>query len=276
MQDTLEEQTIAFIGAGNMSRAIISGLITAGFSADKIIAVNRSLEKNAKLNKDFSIKVSQDPISATKSAQIIVLGVKPQSMAELLTSMHEIDWQNKLVISIAAGVSVERLNELTHCNLRLIRVMPNTPSLIGEGMSGIYASKLVSNNEKQFAQQLFSAIGKTCWLENEEEINAVIAAAGSAPAYFFLFMQAMQEEAQNQGFDEKTARLLVQQAALGSAKLVEENPDLSLVTLREQVTSKGGATAEALKIFNQADLSNIVAKAMQAAALRAKEMESLF
>jgi pyrroline-5-carboxylate reductase len=143
-------------------------------------------------------------------------------------------------------------------------------------MAGLYAASSVSQKDKDFTSELMSAVGEVCWVEQESGINSVIAAAGSAPAYFFLFMQAMQEEAMAQGFDEQTARLLVQQAALGAAEMVQANPDVSLATLREQVTSKGGTTAEAIRTFNENHLSEIVAKAMQAAVSRAEEMEKLF
>jgi pyrroline-5-carboxylate reductase len=121
-----------------------------------------------------------------------------------------------------------------------------------------------------------ASVGKVCWVDDENGINGVIAAAGSAPAYFFLFMEAMQKEAERMGFDSQTARDLVQQAASGAAALVEANPDTPLGTLREQVTSKGGTTAEALRVFNERQLPETVAQAMQAAVSRAQEMEKLF
>lgn len=154
--------------------------------------------------------------------------------------------------------------------------MPNTPALVSQGMSGLYAPHNVSQADKQFAADLMSAVGKVCWVEAESGINNVIAAAGSAPAYFFLFMEAMQAEAIKQGFDADTARLLVQQSALGAAEMVIANPETELSTLREQVTSKGGTTAEAIRTFNEHQLTDIVAKAMQAAVIRAEEMEKLF
>ncbi|MFV0490032.1 MAG: pyrroline-5-carboxylate reductase, partial [Vibrio fluvialis] len=190
--------------------------------------------------------------------------------------LQVIDFSNKLVISIAAGVSVERLNAMLGSTLNLVRVMPNTPSLVNRGMAGLYASASVSEADKAFTAELMAAVGKVCWVEQESGINSVIAAAGSAPAYFFLFMEAMQAEAMAQGFDKETARLLVQQSALGAAEMVQANPDIELSTLREQVTSKGGTTAEAIRTFNEHQLTDIVAKAMRAAVSRAEEMEKLF
>lgn len=272
----MEQRTIAFIGAGNMAHAIIAGLVKAGYPAPQITAVNRTPEKSAALRDAFGIQANEDVINSAKQADVVVLGVKPQGMAELLTSMQEIDWSGKLVISIAAGISVARLSEMAGAPLNLVRVMPNTPSLVGEGMSGLFAPDSVSEADRQFAGDLLGAVGKVCWVSEESGINSIIAAAGSAPAYFFLFMEAMQKEAERQGFDKQTAREVVQQAALGAAKMVVANPDIELATLKEQVTSKGGTTAEAMNVFNNNQLSETVAEAMQAAVRRAEEMESLF
>lgn len=154
--------------------------------------------------------------------------------------------------------------------------MPNTPSLVGKGMSGLYAPANVSAEDRAFSAELMQSVGKVCWVEQESGINGVIAAAGSAPAYFFLFMEAMQQEAMRQGFTPESACQLVQQAALGAAALVEASPDTPLATLRENVTSKGGTTAEALRVFNERQLTQTVTDAMRAAVHRAQEKEKLF
>ncbi|WP_336941793.1 pyrroline-5-carboxylate reductase [Vibrio cholerae] len=272
----MEQRSIAFIGAGNMARAIIAGLIASGYAADKIIATAPSLTRREPLEAQYGIRTTSDNLAAVQQADVVVLAVKPQLMAEVCKPLQAVDFSGKLVISIAAGVSVKRLNEMLANQLNLVRVMPNTPSLVNLGMSGLYAPDSVSEADKAFTTQLMQSVGEVCWVDNESGINSVIAAAGSAPAYFFLFMQAMQQEAMAQGFDEATARLLVQQSALGAAAMVKANPELSLATLREQVTSKGGTTAQAIQTFNDHQLSDIVAKAMQAAVTRAQEMEQLF
>jgi len=143
-------------------------------------------------------------------------------------------------------------------------------------MTGLFASPQVTAEGKQFAGDLMNAVGETVWVIDESMINAIIAASGSAPAYFFLFMEAMQNKAMEMGLNEQQARLLVQQSALGSSEMVKQNPDLSIAKLRENVTSKGGTTAEALRTFYELDLNETVAKAMQAAADRGAEMEKLF
>lgn len=272
----MEQRSITFIGAGNMARSIIAGLIASGYPANKITATAPSEARREPLARDYGIHTDADNLRAAQQADVIVLAVKPQLMESVCSALQDIDFSNKLVISIAAGISASRLNEMLNTELNLVRVMPNTPSLIGKGMSGLFASQSVSVNDKVYAEQLMQAVGEACWVQQESGINGVIAAAGSAPAYFFLFMEAMQKEAIKQGFDADTARLLVQQSALGAAELVKANPETELSTLREQVTSKGGTTAEAIRTFNEHQLSDIVAKAMRAAVSRAEEMEKLF
>lgn len=272
----MEQRKITFIGAGNMARSIIAGLVASGYAADKITATAPSAARREPLATDYGINTDSNNQKAAQEAEVIVLSVKPQLMEEVGKELHTVDFSGKLVISIAAGISVQRLNEMFQNQLNLIRVMPNTPSLIGKGMSGLFAAPEVSNIDKAFASDLMTAVGEVSWVEKESGINSIIAAAGSAPAYFFLFMEAMQAEAIKQGFDTDTARQLVQQSALGAAEMVVANPTTELSTLREQVTSKGGTTAEALRTFNEHQLSDIVAKAMQAAVIRAEEMEKLF
>ena len=272
------KRTLAFIGAGNMSRSIIAGLIQAGYPAGRIIAANPSRPKLDELADQFGIRITQNNAEAAREADVIVLAVKPQLMAAMLEALvAELgSLAGKLLISIAAGIKVERLQEMAGGHSRIIRTMPNTPSLLGLGMTGLYAPTGINQADRDFAEQMMQAVGKTLWVAQESGINGVIAAAGSAPAYFFLFMQGIAEEAEAMGFSPEQARLLVQQTALGAAAMVEQNPELSLQALREQVTSKGGTTAEAVKTFQEQGLKPLTARAMQAAVTRAAEMETLF
>ena len=272
------KRTLAFIGAGNMSRSIIAGLIQAGYPAGRIIAANPSRPKLDELADQFGIRITQNNAEAAREADVIVLAVKPQLMAAMLEALvAELgSLAGKLLISIAAGIKVERLQEMAGGPSRIIRTMPNTPSLLGLGMTGLYAPTGIEQADRDFAEQMMQAVGKTLWVAQESGINGVIAAAGSAPAYFFLFMQGIAEEAEAMGFTPEQARLLVQQTALGAAAMVEQNPELSLQALREQVTSKGGTTAEAVKTFQEQGLKPLTSRAMQAAVTRAAEMETLF
>lgn len=272
----MEHKKITFIGAGNMARSIIAGLVASGYPASLITATDPNQSQRDFLTNQYGVNTSDDNLASAQQANVVVLAVKPQLMEVVGAGIQEVNYSSKLVISIAAGINAERLNEMLGSKLNLVRVMPNTPALVGKGMSGLYAADGVTDSDKTFAAALLGAVGEVCWVEQESGINNVIAAAGSAPAYFFLFMEAMQAEAIAQGFDEDTARLLVQQSALGAAEMVVANPDTALSTLREQVTSKGGTTAEALRTFNEHQLSDIVARAMQAAVAKAEEMEKLF
>ncbi|MEV3830357.1 pyrroline-5-carboxylate reductase [Aeromonas allosaccharophila] len=274
----MQHRTLAFIGAGNMSRSIIAGLVKAGYPAGQITAANPSRPKLEALASEHGIRITQSNAEAARDAEVIVLAVKPQLMAGMLAALvAELgSLEGKLLISIAAGIKVARLGEMAGGHDRIIRTMPNTPALLGLGMTGLYAPEHIGARDREFAEQMMQAVGKTLWVEQESGINGVIAAAGSAPAYFFLFMQAIAEEAEAMGFSPDQARLLVQQTALGAAAMVEQNPELALQTLREQVTSKGGTTAEAINTFQQQGLMPLTAQAMQAAVARATEMETLF
>ncbi|WP_102430006.1 pyrroline-5-carboxylate reductase [Vibrio breoganii] len=269
-------RNIAFIGSGNMASSIIAGLLDSGYPANALTATAPSQQSRDRISQRFSITATSDNRAAITQADVIVLSVKPQIMSEVLAELSDIDFSNKLLISIAAGITIPRLQSMLGQDANFVRVMPNTPSLLGLGMSGLYAPEQINEEDKTFAGELMQAVGKICWVETEAQINSIIAAAGSSPAYFFLFMEAMQQEAIAQGFDTDTARMLVQQSAIGAAQMVAENPELELSTLRQQVTSKGGTTAEAIATFNQHQLSDTVATAMQAAVKRAQEMESLF
>ncbi|MEH2921593.1 pyrroline-5-carboxylate reductase [Samsonia erythrinae] len=273
----MQQRKIAFIGAGNMAQAIIAGLVNGGYPAQHISVCAPSGKNRDALAAKYGVISCADNVRGAQGADVIVLAVKPQMMASVCEPLREqVNFAGKLVLSIAAGVSIARFQALLGEPLNIIRIMPNTPSLVGKGMSGMYAPASVSQADQDFSARLMQSVGKICWVESEQAINGVIAAAGSAPAYFFLFMEAMEQEAIRQGFDRETARLLVQQAASGASALVEANPDTPLSTLRENVTSKGGTTAEALRVFHERQLTQTVAEAMQAAIARAQEMETLF
>ena len=272
----MEHRKIAFIGAGNMTRSIISGLIKNNYPASSIFASNPSLPKLNALKSDYGIHVTQQNQDAVQQAAVVVLAVKPQLMAEVCGDLAKQDLGGKLFVSIAAGITSLRLQEMLGSDYPLIRTMPNTPSSLGFGMTGLFASEAVSQADKTFAGDLMQKVGEITWVEGENMLDGVIAAAGSSPAYFFTFLEAMQAEAERQGFDHQTARLLVQQAMRGAAEMVCHNPDLELSELRAQVTSKGGTTAKAVEHLQQNGLDRIVSQAMQAAVTRAQEMARSF
>jgi pyrroline-5-carboxylate reductase len=263
---------IAFIGAGNMARAIIIGLVNSGVAAKNIIVANPSPEKRVLLAKEFGVQQTDDNIEAAQFADIIVLSVKPHFICDVCQQLSAaLDVTNKLFVSVAAGTTVAQIQQALNKEVALVRVMPNTPAQLGLGMSGLFASKEVNSEQKAASDKLMSAVGKVIWLKTEDKINDIIAIAGSAPAYFFLFMEAMEKQAKTLGFNAQESRMLVQQTALGAAQMVEHNT-AAISTLRENVTSKGGTTFAALEQFRKDDLDKIVSNAMNAAILRAEEM----
>ena len=271
----MQHKLIAFIGGGNMAQAIVFGLLKQAYPADKIIVCDPNEEKRA-LFAQKGVRTSTDNVAAVAQAEVVLLAVKPQVLAEVCSPLSAVDFSDKLLISIAAGISVKRLTALLPTAKAVVRVMPNTPALVGEGMAGLFADQNTSENDRTFAQDLLSAVGKTLWVASEEHMHAVTAASGSSPAYFFQFLEVMQQSLIDMGLSANNARELVQQAMLGSAKMVVENPQLDLSTLRQNVTSKGGTTAAALNVLNQHQFNDIVQHAMQACVARSKEMETLF
>ncbi|QDJ13613.1 pyrroline-5-carboxylate reductase [Mergibacter septicus] len=271
----MQQKKIGFIGGGNMTKAIVSGLVKQGYPVQYITVCDRNQPKRHAFEM-LGVHTSQDSLNTARNAEVIVLAVKPQAMAETCALLSKQDLSQKQIISVAAGIKIDRLQTYLPTAKQIIRVMPNTPALLLTGMSGLYPNANTTSAFKQFCADMFASIGKICWLEQEEDINLVIAGSGSSPAYFFLFMEAMYHFLLEKGVEATTARLLIEQSAFGAAKMVQDNPTLTLAELRQQVTSKGGTTAAAINVFEQAQLSTITANAMQAAIDRATEMEKLF
>ena len=273
----MQHRKIAFIGAGNMAHAIIAGLVNHGYPASLITVCSPTPVRRDEIAQQYGIISSNNNLAAVQQADVIVLAVKPQVMKEVCEPLqHGADFSQKLILTIAAGIPAQRYNDYFAEDLNLVRIMPNTPSLVGKGVSGLFAQAKVSKQDKQFAQALMQSVGSTIWCQHEHEINHIIAITGSSPAYFFLFMEAMQQKAEQLGYDANQARELVLNAIDGSVALAKSQGETPFSTLREQVTSKGGTTAMALAQFYNGNLPQTVAQAMQSAIDRAEEMEKLF
>lgn len=266
---------LSFIGGGNMAQAIVFGLLKQGYPADRITVCDRHQTK-LDLFSACGVQVTQNAQTAAEQAEIAVLAIKPQGVAELAQTINTVDFFDKLLISIMAAISVQRLTALFPTVRYVIRAMPNTPASVSAGMTGLFAPSSVPDESKRQAESLLKAVGEICWVENEADMHSVTAASGSAPAYFFLFMEAMQQALLKMGLSERQARGLIQQSALGAAKMVIENPQTPLAGLKENVTSRGGTTAAALAVFDERQLVQTVQLAMQACATRSQEMEKLF
>lgn len=267
------QQIITFIGAGNMSRSLIAGLIQ-----DKTphqIRVSDPDSSQLQTIKSSYPEVHEfiDNALAIDGSDIIVLAVKPQLMQTVCEPLQKGIQQNTpLIISIAAGVSIESLNLwLGNGSLAIVRCMPNTPALVQSGMTGLYANAQVSKQQIDLSESILRAVGSTLWLSSEDLLDAVTAVSGSGPAYFFLVMEAMQDAAQKLGLSADDARLLVLQTAFGAAKLALESDDDASV-LRQRVTSKGGTTEAALKELTEGGLPELFETALKAAAKRSKEL----
>ena len=274
--------TYAFIGAGNMSGAIIGGMVNSGVEPTRIIATNRTEAKQKLLNEKFGITTHLGNVEAIQAADVIILGVKPQMMADVLTTLVQdgADFSDKLVITVAAGLLVKRYTDLIG-NVRFVRCMPNTPSLVGHGVSGLFNGTDtikfdadIIKQDTKITDELFSHVGETVWLDEESSIDQLAAVSGSGPAYFFAFMEAMANKATDFGFSEEVANIMVQQTAIGSAKMTFDK-EKSFAELRENVTSPGGSTAAALNVFNDKQLQAIVNEALDAAVTRAQQMSKL-
>lgn len=263
---------ITFIGAGNMASAIIGGLIDSGITADSITATSPTEEMLRPISQRFGVNTQTDNNTAIRSADVVVLAVKPQIMREVCEAMQETAKQQRpLIISIAAGLDAETINQWLGGGHAVVRCMPNTPSLVGLGASGLFANQAVTSQQRETATQLMEAVGIVEWVEDETLIDAVIAVSGSAPAYFFLMFEAMEEAAIKMGLPAEMARRLAIQTALGAATMAQQSNDIP-ATLKQNVMSPGGTTERAIGHMEDAGLRKTIADAMQACADRAQIM----
>ncbi|MBP59660.1 MULTISPECIES: pyrroline-5-carboxylate reductase [Idiomarina] len=270
-------RNIAFIGAGNMTQSIVGGMCKSGYPADKVWVSNPSDAKLEKMKSELGVNTSNDNLEVVNNADAIVLSVKPQLMAEVCAHLRENvhNLTDKLIITIAAGIRIPKYREYLGENIRIIRVMPNTPSLVGQGMSGLVTDNSVDDADKSFVTEAFNGVGETLWVSDEDQLDILGAVAGSGPAYFFEFMDSLAKAATELGFDAEKARAMVQQTCLGAAQMAKES-ELSLEDLRKQVTSKGGSTAKGVEAYQDSDLHGISEKAVKAAVNRNQEMAKLF
>lgn len=265
---------IAFVGAGNMASSMIGGLIESGHPADRISAADPYPASLERLRASAPVAVFSDNDAAVANADIIILAVKPQVMAEATASIAAtVQASRSLVLSIAAGVTIASMQARLGPDAAIVRCMPNTPALLACGASGLFANSNTTPQQREFAQQVLSAVGMTCWVETEPELDAITALSGSGPAYFFLLTEAMIDAGIALGLHRDTATALARQTALGAARMALES-DADLVELRRRVTSPGGTTERAIQSFEADGLREVVARAMRAAADRALEMST--
>lgn len=274
----MTQPTVTFIGGGNMARAIYGGLLESGFAATNITVIDPSsaaqdVARQAGIDQVFD----GAPMDAL-SADLIVLAIKPQITKAALQPLSGRLAPNSIVLSIVAGINAESLATLLDLSdtQSIIRCMPNTPALVGEGMTGLYSDKGAGSAEgRALAERVMSSVGQCVWVDKESDLDVITAISGSGPAYFFLFIESLTDAAIALGMDSESARKVALQTALGASRLASLS-DEDASTLRKNVTSPGGTTEQAIQSFEACDIRGIVAQATKAAARRSLELSKEF
>jgi len=260
---------IAFIGAGNMAASLVQGLLASGTPGANIHVADPVAAQVDKL-----VSAGAQPAAsnqdAVAAADVVVLAVKPQVAGEVVRNLDTLD-SNKLLVSIAAGINLDSLGAWTNHDQPIVRCMPNTPALFGEGMTALYANPACSSTHHAQAEWVLNAAGQTLWVEQEQSLDAVTAVSGSGPAYFFLLMEAMIDSGVALGLSRADAKTLTLQTAYGAALMAKQSED-DPAQLRTNVTSPGGTTAAALEVMQAEQLPQTIARALAAADQRATEL----
>jgi len=267
---------MAFLGGGNMARALIGGLLRQGTRPEQISVGEKLEAARSSLARELGITATADNIAAIENAELVVLAVKPQEAASVLTSLQPLLKRNQpIVLSVAAGIRTATLESCCGPGVPVVRAMPNRPAFVGAGVTGLYAPDHVGATHRAAAERVMLAVGEVVWVPTEEAIDVVTALSASGPAYFFLLAELMAQGASELGLEAETARRLAV-ATLYGAGLLANSSDGDLARLRAEVTSKGGTTEAAVRAFDAADLTGIVSRALEAATRRSRELASQF
>ncbi|WP_454832026.1 pyrroline-5-carboxylate reductase [Pseudoxanthomonas wuyuanensis] len=265
---------IAFIGGGNMARSLISGLVGHGAEAAKIRVAEPVEALRASLAADFGVQVFADAREAAYGADLWMFAVKPQVMRDVCQALADIAQRDKpLAVSIAAGITAVQLEGWLGGDLPVVRCMPNTPALLGAGVTGLFANPRAPAAGRERAEALLSSAGKTVWIDDEALMDAVTGVSGSGPAYVFLLAEAMEAAGIAQGLSADAARVLVQQTLLGAARMLTET-DEDPAELRRRVTSPNGTTQAAIEAFQAGGFAELVERAIAAATERGRQLSA--
>jgi len=255
-----------------MASSLISGLIASGHAPEQIWVSDINPDTLSALKEQLNVNTSANNDDIINAVDVVVLAVKPQTLSALTQSIAALVQQKKsLVVSIAAGINQNSLSRWLGADTAIVRCMPNTPALVLTSATALHANDKVTGEQRDLAENILRAVGIALWVEDEAELDAVTAVSGSGPAYYFLLMEAMEKAALELGLNQETARLLVQQTALGAAKIALESAE-SPEQLRRRVTSPGGTTQQAIETFEQGGFTELVSKALHAARDRSIEM----
>lgn len=265
---------IAFIGGGNMARSLIGGLVARGHAPAAIRVAEPVPALRDALRADFGVTVFADGAQAVVGAGTWVLATKPQVLRGVCETLApQARAARPLVVSIAAGITTTQLERWLGGDVAVVRAMPNTPALLGAGVTGLFASTRVDAAGRALADALLGAVGKTAWIDEEAQMDAVTAVSGSGPAYVFLLAEALIDAGLREGLPAETARTLALQTVLGAARMLTES-GLDAAELRRRVTSPGGTTQAAIETFETGGFRTLVASAVHAARVRGMELSA--
>ena len=264
--------SIAFIGGGNMARSLIGGLVARGHDAGAIRVAEPVVPVREALAADFGVSVFADGAQAVEGASTWVLATKPQVLRPVCETLADAAQRTRpLVVSIAAGITAAQLERWLGGGIPVVRAMPNTPALLGAGVTGLFASEAVDDAGRSMAERLLAAAGRTVWIDHEAQMDAVTAVSGSGPAYVFLLAEAMIDAGIGEGLPADAARTLALQTILGAARMLTES-DVDAAELRRRVTSPNGTTQAALEAFEAGGFRTLVSDAIHAARVRGAEL----
>lgn len=261
---------VAFLGGGNMASALIGGLIAKGIDAQAISVIEVSPAARERLTERYRVRVSTAPDAASLGADALVLAVKPQDLRPALAAFSG-NVGGKLVVSIVAGVRLEPLSRWLGGHRKLVRCMPNTPALIGAGITALHAPSDVGEAERRIAERILAAAGEVVWVEEERLLDPVTALSGSGPAYVFWLIEQLAAFGERSGIPKEHSARLALHTVLGAAKLAAQSAEPP-EALRRNVTSKGGTTEAALKVFDEEQLAARFARALTTASRRGTEL----
>ncbi|MFB2538529.1 MULTISPECIES: pyrroline-5-carboxylate reductase [unclassified Acinetobacter] len=265
----LQQHRMLFIGGGNMAQALIGGLLAQGVASSQFMVADPSTAIQQYFN-EKNIATTSQATDFIDQADVIVLAIKPQVLAQVLSPLHG-KLKQQLIISVVAGAKISSIAQLLGDHQRIVRVMPNTPALLQMGASGAFAADAVSESEKQLTLQILQATGLAIWVQNEQQIDAVTALSGSGPAYFFYMIEAMIKAGTDLGLDIETAKALALQTATGASMMAQQS-EFDVAELRRRVTSPNGTTQAAIESFDQQHIAQHIAQGMQAAYQRSGEL----
>lgn len=267
-----KQPTIGFIGAGNMATAIIGGMLAEQFKPPQIWASAPDDRQLQGMSKRFGINITTDNRYCATQADVLILAVKPQVMHDVCRDIHSVVQNTRpLIISIAAGLDCQTLETWLGGGLPVVRCMPNTPALVGQGASALFATPAVTEAQRKLAESIFASVGLVVWLDAEDQMHAVTALSGSGPAYCFLFLEALEEAARKAGLEADVARQLAIQTLAGAAAMARDSGE-EPGQLKRNVMSPGGTTEKAIATFEAGQFPELVAQAYEAARKRSGEL----